>query len=146
MSHSAAGYEKPLHIPEQRDQVVREIKKALRYKKKLFDGFVVQGYSMSIIGSILAHEMGKQIAVVRKHDDDRNSWMDVEGKHHQRWVFLDDLISSGRTFERVKEGLEEIMGEIVGICLWYDSNGTEAKRTGVPVWMCRHLGHELQLH
>lgn len=147
VNHTGMSYEIPLHTPETRLKIVASMEYALRDKRDQFDGFVVQGYSMTIIGSILAHEMGKQLAIVRKPDDDRNSFLDTEGKHNQRWVFADDLISSGKTFNRVKDGLKPIQGTIVGVALWHSGSDTEhIKRiTNTPVWMKRHLVDEWYL-
>lgn len=144
--HSGPSYEKPLHTPEQRDKIIAAIRDSLSDKMDLFDGFVVQGYSMTIIGSILAHVLGKDIAVIRKPGEKRNSSYNSEGRHSQRWVFVDDLIASGATYTRVEFGVnQELQGKIVGICLWSSygdvgtlSNGYEQP----PVWMNRCLPDE----
>jgi orotate phosphoribosyltransferase len=141
--HTAASHEIMLHSPETRDRIVKAIKMALRYKKSKFDGFAVSGYSMSIIGSILAHEMGKEIAVIRKPTDNRNSMHEVEGKHGKRWVFLDDLIATGTTFNRVCSSISRIEGTIVGACLWlnYDEERADVicQEREVDLWYCKHL-------
>jgi orotate phosphoribosyltransferase len=149
VKHTAASHEIMLHSPETRDRIVKALKKALRYKKSKFDGFAVSGYSMSIIGSILAHEMGKEIAVIRKPTDNRNSMHEVEGKHGKRWVFLDDLIATGSTLDRVCGKISKIEGTVVGICMWlhYDTERaeSEAQRRGTELWFCKHLRNEFEI-
>ena len=116
--HTGINYEKHLHLPQTRKIIIDAISEAIGPHRKEFDGFVIQGYSMSIIGSIIAQKFRKEIALVRKDSEQRNSHHKVEGSHNKKWVFLDDLISSEGTIKRCVEGVKDIGGTIVGICLW----------------------------
>lgn len=74
-----------------------------------FDAIVCTGVSGLLIGPTLAHLLDKRLAVVRK-DDDRNNHADyrIESgmKPLDKWIFVDDLIASGRTYERVAAKME----------------------------------------
>lgn len=68
-----------------------------------FDGFVGIGVSGAIVVPVLGRALGKHWAVARKKDDGSHSPRAIEGRLGRRWVFVDDLIDTGTTLERVKE-------------------------------------------
>lgn len=82
-----------------------------------FDSFVVMGTSGMIIVDRISRAMGKPFAVVRKEGDGSHSYTPIEGTVGQKWVFLDDFVSSGETFMRVcKQIAKFVKGtECVGI-------------------------------
>lgn len=93
-------------ILDRPDETIARAKKIL--KKKDFDTFVVIGLSGASAGALLGHALNKNVFVLRKEDDlSTHDGRRYFGQMGERWVFLDDLIDSGRTcrtvFERIKE-------------------------------------------
>ena len=115
--HVGCNYETAVRDPAILKRVVDILLPVLKKHIDDFDGFVVSGYSMSLISPILAFMLDKHIAVVRKDDNDHSGHR-VEGLTYQRWVMVDDLVSSGSTLGRIYSGLKKISGELVGICLY----------------------------
>lgn len=64
------------------------------------DTIVGTGLSGTMVVPMLAWVTGKQFAIVRKGEPN-HSYIDVEGKIGHKWVFVDDLISTGDTLKRV---------------------------------------------
>lgn len=89
-----------------------------------FDTIVLSGYSSATIGSIVAHELEKNLAIAPKATDKRNSGLLMEAVLDARAVFVDDLISSGKTVERVVTCIKNTNIEydasiqLVAVCLW----------------------------
>lgn len=77
----------------------------LRGKK--FDTLIGTGLSGALVLPLLARALRKNFAVVRKpdnaHSDER-----VEGAIGSRWIFVDDLVSTGATFQRVHHEVRQI--------------------------------------
>lgn len=75
-----------------------------------FDAIVCTGVSGLLVAPMIAMTMGKRLAVVRKPNDDGQSnhseWKVECGlEPGDRWVFVDDLVASGRTVQRVQEAM-----------------------------------------
>ncbi|WP_431941642.1 phosphoribosyltransferase [Nocardia grenadensis] len=66
-----------------------------------FDTFVGTGLSGSLMIPALAKAFDVDFLMVRKKNDGSHSSYPCEGYLGERWIFVDDLISSGRTFDRV---------------------------------------------
>lgn len=66
-----------------------------------FDTLVGTGLSGTIAVIKLSKMLGKKYLLIRKPNDGSHSSQPAEGSLGKRWVFVDDLISSGRTFARV---------------------------------------------
>ncbi len=69
-----------------------------------FDAIVCTGVSGMLVGPALALAMRKKICIVRKPDDHQNHAMArIESgmETDDRWIFVDDLICSGGTEQRV---------------------------------------------
>jgi len=62
-----------------------------------FDSFVVRGTSGIVFGAKLAHVMDKNLVVVRKPDDSNHGGGSVVGHTPERFIFVDDFVSTGRT-------------------------------------------------
>lgn len=104
MSNTHASYLRYVFDPSKQNTTIRKIRSVINSKKLEFDGFIVTGISGIVIGGIVARSMKKDLVVVRK-DDDRttHSSFRIENfKFGKRYIFLDDLISSGNTFKNVK--------------------------------------------
>lgn len=94
-----------------------------------FDSFVVQGASGCLIVDRISRAMGKPYAYVRKEGDGSHSGWMVEGVVGQKWIFLDDFVSSGTTFARVVGHIINAVGhksECVGI-LEHSTQGERAR-------------------
>lgn len=103
-----ASYLNKVFNRKEQDHTIREIKRILKEKNIVFDGFIVTGVSGIAMGSIVARAMRKDLVIVRKPKDGTHSSYNVENyKSNKKYIFLDDLIASGATLDRVKESLIE---------------------------------------
>lgn len=66
-----------------------------------FDTLVGVGVSGAVIVPTLARLLGVHFAIVRKDNDGTHGWHKVEGMVGEKWLFVDDLVSSGGTVRRV---------------------------------------------
>ena len=71
------------------------------------DTLIGTGLSGALVIPRLADIMGKRWAIVRKNDGSHSN-NPVEGQIGHKWMFVDDLISSGNTLLRVKKVIREI--------------------------------------
>lgn len=119
----ACGHEQVVFNLKTRSMIVNCAIDKLKTINDKFTAIAVSGYSMSIIGSIVADRMKKEIIIVRKRTDVRASGHMVEGKTEQKCVFIDDLMFSGNSFIRVKEGVESLDGSIIAVFLYNSGCG-----------------------
>lgn len=69
-----------------------------------FDTLVGTGFSGSLVVPALALAMGRKFVLVRKESDDSHHGPGrLIGNLGQRWIFVDDFISSGATCDYVFE-------------------------------------------
>lgn len=67
-----------------------------------FDTLVGTGFSGGIVIPALALAMGKKFVLIRKEtDDSHHGGGRVLGELGEKWIFVDDFVSSGRTRQRV---------------------------------------------
>jgi adenine/guanine phosphoribosyltransferase-like PRPP-binding protein len=82
---------------EMRFEVIHDASK--RLCEVDFDTIVVMGISGLVMGSVLAYQMNKKLAVVRKRGERELTTSGfssvVEGYLGGKFIFFDDLISSG---------------------------------------------------
>lgn len=72
-----------------------------------FDTLVGAGFSGSIVIPSLALALGKKFVLIRKDTDDSHHGQGrLVGDLGERWVFVDDFVSSGATRRRVIEKTE----------------------------------------
>jgi len=94
-----------------------------------FDAIVCIGVSGMLVGPALAVSMGKGLAIVRKTDDKQNHAVvrvETNMKDGDRWIFVDDLISSGETARRVSEiMLRDGWGDPTGTYLYNSDEYTK---------------------
>lgn len=99
-----AGYMNKVHNPE----FLLDEFNALVPKDLKFDTLVGSGLSGTIAVTELARRLDKHYLVVRKENDGTHSAHPVEGKLGKRWLFVDDTVSSGRTFCRVWNVIDKL--------------------------------------
>lgn len=105
----------PMLFPKDRKKIIDKAVKKLRKVK--FDTIAVSGFSGAILGSIVAHRLRKKLTLIRKPDDDSHSTTKIEGNTWDcKYIILDDLISSGKTYHRIRDAMCE--SELVGIYLY----------------------------
>lgn len=99
-----------------------------------FDTLVGTGFSGSVVIPALALAMGKKFVLIRKETDDSHHGKGrLLGEIGERWIFVDDFVSSGRTRQRVIEKIEdakreyETTSEMVGQYMYvnYSFDGPE---------------------
>lgn len=83
-----------------------------------FDTIVVTGVSGLLIGPVVAHMMGKKIAVIRKEDDGSHSSDTIEGEIGDRYVIIDDFICTGTTVKRMKARMKSTCPRAVCVGLY----------------------------
>lgn len=110
------------------DTFVRNARKVLQNAPE-FDTFVVRGMSGAIAGGILARSLKKNLYVVRKENDGSHDSNKTFGLMGQRWLFLDDFVSSGSTFWATYDTLINDIGH-----RWeLDSRRIDMVRVPVPL-------------
>jgi orotate phosphoribosyltransferase len=90
-----------------------------------YDTLVGTGLSASLVIPLLARSLGKEWLIIRKDNDGSHDFRRAAGTLDQRWVFVDDFISTGETFHRVNRMVETIANssghqtELVGAYLYH---------------------------
>lgn len=90
-----------------------------------FDTIVGCGLSGTLVVPLLARDLKKHFAIVRKDNDGSHGYK-IEGYVGARWVFVDDLLSSGSTRNHVKQ----IMKEVNGVATKYVGTYTYGTKPG----------------
>lgn len=93
-----------------------------------FDTLAFSGNSGALIAPILAHKLNKEIIMVRKPGVQCASGFSVEGfRDSKKYVLVDDLISSGRTAERIVKAVQRLApnAQMVGILLYAVDNADQ---------------------
>lgn len=74
-----------------------------------YDTLVGTGISGAIVVPVLAYRLFKKYAIVRKANDGSHSSNMIEGSLGKRWIFVDDFIASGKTINRVKNEVANVI-------------------------------------
>lgn len=95
-----------------------------------FDTLVGTGFSGGIVIPSLALAMGKKFVLIRKETDDSHHGGGLlVGQLGERWIFVDDFISSGHTRKRVMKKiadaarLDHVRTEMVGQYMYVERPG-----------------------
>lgn len=88
-------------------QVIEEARTALRGVK--YDTLVGTGMSGAVIVPTLARALRKKFLIVRKDVDLKSSHASLQwlGELGKRWLFVDDFVSTGDTYARVRRAVEK---------------------------------------
>ena len=111
-----AYYLDKVFILSERKNMVAKLKKVFRNIPCKYDGIVVTGVSGITMGSIISHLLNKNLVIVRKPDDQScHSYYTVENaKKNGKYVFLDDLVDSGKTYKYVEKTLKFHKAHVIG--------------------------------
>lgn len=77
-----------------------------------YDTMVGTGLSGALVVPGLARALGKYALIVRKPRDGSHACSTAEGKLGDRWVFVDDFISTGATQGRVLDKIADLAPEV----------------------------------
>ncbi len=85
-------------------------------KKKLadveFDTLVGTGFSGGVVIPALALALGKKFVLIRKETDDSHHGKGrLLGEMGEKWIFVDDFVSSGKTRRRVIDKIDEAVAD-----------------------------------
>jgi adenine/guanine phosphoribosyltransferase-like PRPP-binding protein len=111
-------------IMREPQHTISEVMKQIAPHHDKFDAIVCTGLSGLLIGPLLANKLGKRLGVVRKDIERQNGvshadvLIETNMEATDRWLFVDDLIASGKTIRRVEnrmigEGYGRMTGYIM---------------------------------
>lgn len=92
-----------------------------------YDTLVGTGLSGALVVPGVARMLDKHWLIVRKQGDSTHSHLELEGTLGNRWLFLDDLISTGTTYTRVKEVVGRYDRSHAGAYLYADQQFRRAR-------------------
>ncbi len=96
--------------------------KILRKNKVKFSSIAVSGVSGLTFGSMLAFYMGKKLVVVRKTITKHSGYKILYSGPIGNYLFVDDLIDTGATFNRVVKNVRytDPRAKLIGAYLYND--------------------------
>ncbi len=107
-------------------RAIKQAVKELKEKGVEFDTVAFSGMSGALFAPVLAHKMSKEMILVRKpqRDEMRHSSHDQEGySDAERVLIVDDICSSGKTVERIMEGVKEFAPRAKFVGAYFYANG-----------------------
>lgn len=121
------------HLPD----VIDAAKKRLARIK--FDTLVGTGFSGAVVVPALALAMDKKFVLVRKENDDSHHGRGrLLGELGERWLFVDDFISSGRTrayvIRKIERATDREDTRCVGQYLYKPQYGEKEFARYNPLW------------
>jgi orotate phosphoribosyltransferase len=115
------------------DAVIRLARKDLLPHLDEFDTLVGTGFSGGVVVPALARSLRKKFVLLRKETDDSHHGSGrLLGDLGERWLFVDDFVSSGHTKRRVQE-------KIAAAAILEDS-----PTTYVGDYLYAHLGDDVE--
>lgn len=98
-------------VPAERKTMLTEACAKLRPLREagMFDTLVGTGASGVVVAAILADRLDCDVVHIRKEGEGSavGGRIVAHDRYAARWVFIDDLVSSGRTFRWVKQAINE---------------------------------------
>lgn len=90
-------------------KVVNRVVRDLKPDKDKFDSIVVIGLSGIVVGTPVSLKLGKPIIIIRKDRlDNHQKTLVVNGSRMgNRYLFLDDFVSTGKTVRKVRDTLSD---------------------------------------
>jgi hypothetical protein len=121
-----------------------------RYKEVVgrtkIDTLVGMGISGTLAVVNLARDLDLNYLIVRKDGESSHSSEKAEGVLGKNWIFVDDLVASGRTFARVWDAMERMVPEgfqtqFKGLFLYesprFVGTGDRYQRSSIDDWLYR---------
>ena len=111
------------------DRTAEFINTLVRCRRKAIkpQAIAVTGLSGIAAGGAISYLTGLPLCVVRKPRDNAHSGYGVEGRLANRYLILDDFVSTGKTLNRIAKQIKKVSSsyhnitpECVGIVLWRD--------------------------
>lgn len=95
----------------------------IRKHKLKFDSIAVSGVSGLTFGSMLAFHMRKNLVVVRTRLSEHSIYSVLYGQNIGTYLFVDDLIDTGKTLRRVVNNIrrESRRAKLIGAYLYNDN-------------------------
>jgi hypoxanthine phosphoribosyltransferase len=85
------------------------VEKSIRILSAIdFDTIVCTGVSGAVIAPILAYQLRKNLFIIRKGENTTSEDKLSAGILGESWLFVDELIESGKTYNRVKSEIRYI--------------------------------------
>jgi adenine/guanine phosphoribosyltransferase-like PRPP-binding protein len=128
---------------DKREQVIGKALGILKHKREDFDVIVCRGYSGMVIAPTLAFCLKKKLFVVRKDGERCHSGQKYIGDLGEKYLMVDDFISSGKTYEAILLALTDVHErealdppKLAAIYLYESFDDSRTYRT-VPIWSDR---------
>ena len=137
MSH--ASYLQGCVTPDTMHKIINDFARQIKADKETLSisAIAIRGISGAVVGGALSFKTGLPLIVVRKPNDGTHSMHAVECdddliSHYTRYVFVDDLIASGRTFDAVREAIEHDSGAKCVAVYLYASGENSVPYSRIP--------------
>ncbi|WP_156161939.1 phosphoribosyltransferase [Nocardia vulneris] len=91
------------------DKAISDAKSVL--KDVQFDTLVGTGLSGALMIPTLARALSVEFLLIRKPNDGSHARSNCEGRLGEKWLFVDDLIESGNTLQRVYQEVGKAAAE-----------------------------------
>ena len=109
---------KPIY---EQDELLVDARKYIKQFEP-YDAIVGIGLSGALAVPLIAYKLKKRFCIIRKKQHSSHSSETLEGNmlDEDNWVFVDDLINSGRTVTRVCHHMREY-SKCIGVYLYYEN-------------------------
>lgn len=88
------------------------------YKEGKFEALAFTGNSGAMVGPAIAMRLGCDMILVRKKEAKGHSMYNVEGAVDAKYCIVDDLISTGKTIDTIKESIMENCQNSAHVCTY----------------------------
>ncbi len=118
-------YQEKLHKPDALLDAADKLCKQIQKHAPTATAIAVRGMSGAVIGGLISAFSGLPLIIVRKDDDQRHGYYNVQGPRDfvGDYVIVDDLIDSGLTIDKIMLQINhETTAMCIGIFL-YETSG-----------------------